>query len=57
VVDEEIGAAFYVKRKLTVLRRRRSCQLNRNDFDGSTPGALDIGKNCQHRQAHHNHCH
>jgi len=55
--DEEIGAAFDVKLKLTLLRRRRSCQLNCDYFDRSTPGTLDIGKNCQHRQTNHNPCH
>jgi hypothetical protein len=57
VEDEEIGEAFDVKRKLTLLGRRRSCRLNGDYFDGITPEPLDIGKNSQHRQTNHNHCH
>jgi hypothetical protein len=55
--DEEIGEGFDVKRKLTLLGRRRSCRFNSHHFDGVTPGTLDIGKNRQHRQTNHNHCH
>jgi hypothetical protein len=43
--DEEIGAAFDVKRKLTLLRRRRSCRFDCDYFGGITPETLDIGKN------------
>ena len=57
VANEQIGEGFDVKRKLTLLRRRRSCRSNCDYFDGITPGTLDIGKNCQHRQTNHNHCH
>ena len=57
VEDEQIGEGFDVKRKLTLLRRRRSCRFNCDHFDGVTPGTLDIGKNRQHRQTNHNHCH
>jgi hypothetical protein len=57
VVDEEIGEGFDVKRKLTLLGRRRSGRFNSYHFDGVTPRTLDIGKNRQHRQTNHNHCH
>ena len=57
VVNEQIGEGFDVKRKLTFLRRRRSCRSNCDHFDSITPGMLDIGKNCQHRQTNHNHRH
>jgi len=55
--DEEIGAAFDVKQKLTLFRRRRSGRFNCYYFDSITPETLDIGKNCQHRQTNHNYCH
>jgi hypothetical protein len=55
--DEQIGDVFAVKRKLTLLRRRRSCRFNCDYFDGLMPGTLDIGKNCQHGQTNHNRCH
>ena len=48
---------FDVKRKLTLLRRRRRCRFNCDHFDGVTPRLLDIGENCQDRQTNHNHCH
>jgi hypothetical protein len=54
---EQIGEVFDVKRKLTPLGRRRSCRSNCNHFAGVTPETLDIGKNRQHRQTNHNHCH
>ena len=57
VVTEQIGEGFDVKPKLTFLRRRRGCRFNCHYFDGITPGTLDVGKNCQHRQTNHNHCH
>jgi hypothetical protein len=57
VVDEQIGEGFDVKRKLTLLRRRRSCRFNCDHFDGITPKTLDIGKNCQYRHTNHTQCH
>lgn len=57
VADEQIGEAFDVKRKLTLLRRRRSCRSNYDHFSGVTPGTLNVGKNRQHRQTNHNRCH
>jgi len=58
VADEQIGEGFDVNRKLTLLRRRRSCRrFNCDHFDGITPKTLDIGKNCQHRHTNHTHCH
>ena len=57
VVDEEIGVVCEVKRKLTLLGRRRICRFNCDHFDGLTPRLLDIGENCQDRQTNHNHCH
>jgi hypothetical protein len=55
VVDEEIGEVFDVKRKLTLLWRRRSCRSNCDCFDGVTPRTLDICKNYQHPQTNQNH--
>jgi hypothetical protein len=57
VVDEEIGEVFDVKRKLSLLRRRRSCRFNCDCFDDVTSRTLDIGKNSQDRQTKHNHGH
>ena len=44
MVDEPIGEGFDIKRKLALLRRRRSCRFNCDHFDGITPKTLDIGK-------------
>ena len=57
MVDEEIGEVFDVKRKLTLLWRRRSCRSNCDCFDGVTPRTLDICKNCQHPETNQNHGH
>src|SRR5215211_826546 len=57
VVDEQIGEGFHVKRKLTLVRRRRSRRFNCDHFDSITPKTLEIGKNYQHRHTNHSHCH
>ena len=44
MVDEEIGEDFDVKRKLTLLWRRRSCRSNCDCFDGVTPRTLSTSK-------------
>jgi hypothetical protein len=54
---EQIGEVFDVKRKSTLLWRRRSGQSNCDCFDGATPRTLDIGKNRNDRETNHNYDH